>query len=118
MLPLAIQYGMTPEQFYNSTPDVFYAYEKAYITRIHQEAYINGLYQYDAFSIALSNAFRGKGQKAIEYHKEPVYSPYSKKNIEDRQMSTEEGSKMIKEKIRKKNSFWKTMFHKRKDGGN
>lgn len=107
---------MTVEQFYNNDINVFYAYEKAYITRIHQEAYIHSLYQYDAFAVALSNALRGKNDKVIEFHKEPVYSPYSKKNMESRQANSEQGSKDLKEKIKQKESFWKTMFHRRKDG--
>lgn len=106
---------MTPEQFYSNSIDTYYAYEKAYITKIHQEAYIKALYEYDALSIALSNAFRGKGQKIIEYYKEPVYSPYSKQNIDAKKMNTKEGINEFKNKLKKKESFWKTLVHRRKD---
>lgn len=34
--------------------------------------YLSGIYTFEAVSIAISNAFRKQGSKAIEYRKEPI----------------------------------------------
>lgn len=39
---------------------------------IDEMAYFDGYYTYEAVAIALGNAFRGKGQKPLEYRKKPI----------------------------------------------
>lgn len=50
-------------------------YDEAY--RLKKEMqdemlYLSGIYTFEAVSIAISNAFRKHGTKAIEYRKEPI----------------------------------------------
>lgn len=43
-------------------------------------AFFQGYYTFEAVSISLSNAFRGKGQKAIEYRKKPILTDIEEQN--------------------------------------
>lgn len=74
-LPLALKYGMSPHQFWDEDSDLFYAYQEAYINRMHELSWANGLYTELALEIALSNAFKDKNSKSIEYPNEDVYNP-------------------------------------------
>jgi hypothetical protein len=76
-LPLALQYGMTPQQFWDEDSDLFFAYQKAYYNKVHKQAHINALYNNLAFSTTLSNAFREKGSKAIDFPKEDIFNPFT-----------------------------------------
>ena len=37
-----------------------------------EKSFFDGYYTFEAVSISISNAFRGKGQKALEYRKKPI----------------------------------------------
>ena len=50
-------------------------------------AYFQGYYNYEAVTIALGNAFRSKGAKAIEYRKKPILAEMEEK---DRPMTEDE----------------------------
>lgn len=63
---------MTIEQYWHEQPMLLWIYHKAYMQKIHQEAHLMGFYQYQAVSIALSNAFREKGKKPIPYLEKPI----------------------------------------------
>lgn len=50
-------------------------YEETYLRQRkirNEEMWMNGMYNYHGVAISLANAFRGKGQKAEEYMKEPI----------------------------------------------
>ena len=79
ILPLALQYGMTVEQFWHDDPDLIVAYHEAYYSRLHTEAHAYGYYNYVALGTALGNAFRKKGTKAEEYPKKPLFEKMRKK---------------------------------------
>lgn len=81
-LPLALQYGMNEEQFWDGRCDLIYVYEKAYINRIHTEAYLQGAYVEIALSTTMANMFRKKGAKPIAYPSEAILNPFNKKNVE------------------------------------
>lgn len=83
-LPLALEYGMTPHEYWDEDEDLFVAYQKAYYNRLHKQAYLNGLYGYDAVEIALANVLRDskKTPKPYEYHKKDVYNPFNEENQE------------------------------------
>lgn len=49
---------------------------------IDEIAYFDGFYTYEAVAIAIGNAFRGKGQKPIEYRKKPVLLENSEENLQ------------------------------------
>lgn len=111
---------MTPKEFWENDIDTFYAYEKAYITRLHQESHIQGLYVHCALETALSNAFAKNGAKRVEYPKEPIYSPYNEKYLHKKEIQSMDG-KQRDEVHRKKMSFWNRLFsdkNKKKEGGN
>lgn len=78
--PFALKYGMTPHQFWEEDKDLFYVYQKAYTDKIHEEAFLNGRYVYDAISMVISNCFKGKNDKPIEYYNEDVYNPFKTLN--------------------------------------
>lgn len=121
-MPKAIQYGMTPNQFWDDDGTLFYAYEKAYITKIHTESHIQGMYNYLALETIFSNAFAKKGSKKIEYPDKAIFSPYDenylkKKNIKE--MTEKEKDQVY----RKKMSFWNKFVSdkkktKKKEGEN
>ena len=70
-------------------------YEANYLRqrKIHNEEFwMQGMYNYHGVAISLSNAFRGKGQKAEEYMKEPI--PFFPK--------TDKEKKIEEEKIRQR----------------
>lgn len=70
---------MTPQQFWDEDSDLFFAYQKAYVNKAHKKAHIEGLYEHLALTVSLSNAFREKGTKAIEYPKEDVFNPFNQR---------------------------------------
>lgn len=78
-LPLALEYGMTPHEFWEEDCELFYAYQKAYINKSHTQAYLQGLYNELAYSIAIANSFRKRTDKPIEYPKEQVFNPFNQK---------------------------------------
>lgn len=45
-------------------------------------AYYQGYYTYEAVAIAVSNVFRAKGQKPIEYRKKPILAEDSEENLQ------------------------------------
>ena len=67
--------GMTYEQFWEQSPSLVIAYRKAYRLRRevdNENAWIAGLYMYDAFAVALANAFRSRGAKKEMYAERPI----------------------------------------------
>lgn len=78
-LPLALEYGMSPHQFWEEDIDLFYAYQKAYVNRVHNQAHLIGLYNELAFSVTMANAFRNKNSDVVPYPKEDVYNPLKTK---------------------------------------
>lgn len=74
-LPLALEYGMSPHQFWEEDIDLFYAYQKAYVNRVHNQAHLIGMYNELAYSVTMANAFRQKNSDVVSYPKEDVYNP-------------------------------------------
>lgn len=69
---------MTIEQFWHDDPKLIYVYQKVYLNKLHQEAHIQGYYNFIGLTIALGNAFRKKGQQAEEYPTKSLYEPKKK----------------------------------------
>ena len=72
--PFYLAIGMSSAEYWESDPSLARYYRKAY--RIKQEelnnnAWLQGLYIYDAVSTAVHNALRGKNTKSREYAKQP-----------------------------------------------
>ena len=67
-------YGMTYDQFWRGDTMMTVAYREAW--EIHRdnrnaEEWLQGMYNYDAFGVVLSNAFRKKGANAVKYAEQP-----------------------------------------------
>lgn len=95
LFPLAIEYGMAPHQFWDEDMRLFDVYQKAYIMRLHNQGHISGLYVYEAFGIAYSNAW-GNGKK-LEYPNNP-HSPFAE---------TKKGMKLSE--MRERENTWATI---------
>lgn len=54
---------------------------------IDEYSYFQGIYTYEAVAKAVGNAFRGKGQKPVEYRDKPLLAEIEDKN---RPLSEEE----------------------------
>ena len=81
MLEKAIEFGMSVSEFWYGNINMFSIYSKAYINRLHKQAFVNGIYNDEALRTELNNMFidTSKGQKQIFYPKEDIYNPFSKK---------------------------------------
>lgn len=75
MFPQYLVMGMTYEQYWEGSPFLVVAYRKAYRLRReedNEQAWLQGLYVYDAFAVVLANAFSKRGTKKQEYVERPV----------------------------------------------
>ena len=62
---------MTVDQFLYGTDIEVHAFEKAYYNRTNTQSWLQGLYNYQAQIISLSNAFSSNTEK-ISYPSEPI----------------------------------------------
>lgn len=89
MLPLAIQYGMTPEQFWHEDTELFVAYYKAYRRKVDETVYLQGYYTYLGMSLALGNAFSKRNHfefpKFVDRFAEDF--EFSKEEVREKQRS-------------------------------
>lgn len=80
-------YGMTYEQFWFGDPWLAKTYRKAYVEKRRAENardWLLGAYFYNAVGTALSNAFRKKGSKPVDYLEKPFpIFPPTKAEIEE-----------------------------------
>lgn len=87
---------MTPEDYWHGDPKVTAAYREAYKIRKEErnwEMWLQGLYNYHAFSIALNNAFNK--DKKLEYMDRPLdIFPPDEEELEER--AKEEAAKLEK----------------------
>ena len=66
--------GMSYEQYWDGPPSIARAYRKAHRLKREMEneqAWLQGMYFYDAVAVSLSNAFRAKGGKKLKYMERP-----------------------------------------------
>ena len=93
---------MTNEEFWYEEPRLAKAYREAQKLRndqINQQLWLQGLYNYDALSVVISNAFGGKGAKKLKYMTEPVELHPHKDTPEE-----------IRQKLVKELDAWKEAF--------
>lgn len=67
--------GMTYEQFWEQSPYLAVAYRKAFKLKreiANEQAWLQGLYVYDAFAVCMANAFAKRGAKKENYFEKPV----------------------------------------------
>lgn len=70
ILEQAIEYGMTPKQFWEEEVEMFFCYRNAYLQRLHNQCHIQGLYNFMAYSISIANMFKKNKSDKIEYPKD------------------------------------------------
>lgn len=88
--------GMTYEQYWDGDPQLVVAYRKAFRLRReieNEQAWLQGLYIYDAFSVCMANAFAKKGAKPQKYIEHPI-DIYPPSESEKRRRAEEEQRKM------------------------
>lgn len=109
LLEQAIEYGMTPKQFWEEDIELFYCYRNAYIKKMHNQYHTLGLYTSVAIGTIIGNMFKKKGQKPIEYPKENLLDANIneiEKNIIAEQFNTNNkntSNKIITKNITKEN---------------
>lgn len=88
--------GMSYEDYWEGPPSLAVTYRKAYKLKREMEneqAWLQGLYVYDAFAVCLANAFRKRGAKVQNYLEKPIdIFPLTEK--EKREREQEEFEKM------------------------
>lgn len=78
ILPLALQYGMSVEEFWHKDKGLFNSYQKAYYIGLHEKSWLDGLYFNVALCNLAGNMFAKKGAKKLEYPDKP-FNPFEKK---------------------------------------
>ena len=74
-MPHYLALGVTKSEILHSTLNGLKVYDDAYKLKkemLDEMAYLSGIYTYEAVTIALANAFRGKGRKPQKYREEPI----------------------------------------------
>ena len=67
--------GMSYDEFWNAPPHLAVAYRKAYKIKreiANEEAWIQGMYVFDAFAVCLANAFKKSGARIQNYLEKPL----------------------------------------------
>ena len=105
--------GMTYEQYWEQSPYLAVAYRKAYRLKReaeNEQAWLQGLYVFDAFAVCLANAFSKRGAKKQTYIEKPI-DIYPLTEREKKRREAEENAKMqaameamVREQRRKKKS--------------
>lgn len=111
MLPSAIEYGMSIKEFWEDDPELFWAYRFSYITKMERESEINnynawlqGVYFYDALSISLANSF---GNGNYKYPLMP-YGMEEKKKEKKKTLSEQEKLAIeLKGRVAQVQALWK-----------
>lgn len=89
---------MSYEQYWEQSPYLAVAYRRAYRLRRemdNEQAWLEGLYVFDAFAVVLSNAFSKRGSRTQNYMEKPIdIFPLTKREKQRREQ--EEIAKMQK----------------------
>ena len=89
--PFYLAIGMSSAEYWEGDPSLARYFRKAYKIKqdeINNNAWLQGLYIYDAVSTAVYNALRGKNSQAREYAKQPF-------NLENREKTEQEKAKDV-----------------------
>lgn len=113
MCPVYLQYGMSYDLYWNGPPSAARDYREAYKLQIkakNEMLWLQGLYNFNAFSTALSNMnFDGKHRKKNKYIEKPI-EIFEKTEEEKKQEAVAARQKVI-DTLNK----WKRTFNNRKD---
>jgi len=88
--------GMSYEQYWEQSPYLTVAYRKAYRIKReteNEQAWLQGLYVFDAFAVVLANVFSRRGAKKQKYIERPIdIFPLTER--EKKRREAEENAKM------------------------
>lgn len=111
LFPDAIIYGMSYDDFWYKDPELFFSYRFSYLKKleidqkkINYEAWLKGLYAFEAHTVALAKAFGGKNSQSAEYPKKPHdfdHVSTSEENKEDKFLKTRNFWSRFKERRQK-----------------
>ena len=98
--------GMTYEQYWEEPPYLVVAYRKAYRLRKkaeNEQAWLQGLYVFDAFAVCLANAFSKRGANKITYIEKPIdiFPLTAEEQEQKRREEIEKSQRAMKEMIRR-----------------
>ena len=102
LLPLAIEVGLTPFDFWYGDLYLLDSYIIAYNRRIENNAKLNGFYTYIAISTAVDEMFNNSS--TLNYYE----------RVEKIEKIAKTNKETKEENIQKRN-FWSTLKHKKKD---
>ncbi len=112
LCPIYMAYGMTYDEFWYGNPERYIAYRKAHeldIRRRNEEMWLQGLYNFSAFSTALSNIhFDGKQHQPNKYLEKPI--ELFEKTEEEKKIEAEKA----KQKVIAQLNHFKEQWEKRK----
>ena len=89
--PFYLAIGMSSTEYWSGDPSLVRYFRKAYKLKqeeFNNNAWLQGMYIFDAVSTALHNALRGKNTKAREYAKQPY-------EFENREKTEQEKAKEV-----------------------
>lgn len=121
LLPLALTFGMSTQEFWHEDPDLLWTYRKVYMDKLkikneldNQQAWRIGLYVYEAVAIVMHNSFRKEGQVAQNYTEKPY--EFNQKPKTQKELMEEEIRKN-EELIRENLTRGKNILHPKKIEG-
>lgn len=90
--------GMTYEQFWEESPYLVIAYREAYRLKrkiSNEQAWLQGIYVFDAFAVCMANVFAKRGSKKQTYLEKPI-DIFPLNEQEKKRLLEEENAKMQK----------------------
>lgn len=94
-MPLAIEYGMSIDEFWHDDVDLLLVYEKAYYRRTSQTAWLNGLYNLQALTVSISHAISPDSK--LEYYKEPI--SFERESTPKKKLTEENKDQLMRNKL-------------------
>ena len=98
--------GMTPTQYWEESPYLVVAYRKAYRLKRGEEneqAWLQGLYVFDAFAVCLANVFAKRGAKKQQYIDKPIdIFPLTEREKKRRELEEQKKMQQAMETIARK----------------
>ena len=105
---MALQYGMSLHEFWHEDKRLYNAYQKAHYRKLHETAWLNGLYVNIAVQNTAGNMFSKKGEKPREYPKMP-FDPFKKEQETVAGDTLEEKHRNL---LKNQNDFIRSLFKK------
>ena len=103
--------GMTPTQYWDESPYLVVAYRKAYRLKReaeNEQAWLQGLYVFDAFAVCLANVFAKRGAKKQQYIEQPLdIFPLTEKEKKRREQEEQKKMQQAMETIARKQRMYK-----------